>query len=226
MSEERANTALITVDSEETVDQVYDRIATLESDVKYQLPILRRLASECRHVTEMGTREALSTIALMAGHPETVVTWDIEPQWIQRALLLNCLKKGYAPQGRWDTVLEARVGNSLKISSIEPTDMLWIDTLHNFEQLRSELKRHGNQARKYLAFHDTAPETFGYKDETGSGPGLRAAIRWFQEQNLPRWQLALDDKTGSGIIVLARHNVPFPPFFGAEFLAEPRDVVA
>lgn len=195
-------TTAIAFRDDENVDQVFETFLKAPSDIQDHMPLLRQLASEVKHVTEFGCRGCFSTVALLAGKPRTLVTWDIDPMAVSNALTLS-FWKGHA------TDLHARRGDTTKIL-IEETDLLFIDTVHSFEHLRSELKRHGNKARKYLVFHDTV--AFGYVGDDGKKPGLRAAIRWFQDQTSPRWQLVEDDKRGSGMIVLQRHDRGFGPY--------------
>jgi hypothetical protein len=46
---------------------------------------------------------------------------------------------------------------------IEKTDLLFIDTLHTYNQLIKELNIHSKHAKKYIILHDTT--TFGDVDE-------------------------------------------------------------
>jgi len=175
------------------------------SDINEHVQLLRDLSSQCDHVTEFGMRDGSSTVALLAGQPDVLVSWDIDPYAVisQRAGdLLSCA-------GR--TRFEPRVGDTLSIVT-EPTDMLFIDTLHTAKQLRDELVRHadrhyddnrrviGDRVRKYLAFHDT--ETFGMVGEDGSSPGLRAALIFYQQKHMaPLWELIHERKNNNGLVV-------------------------
>ena len=42
-----------------------------------------------------------------------------------------------------------------KAIDIEETDLLFIDTLHTYDQLAAELARHGMKARRWIVLHDT-----------------------------------------------------------------------
>lgn len=192
----------------------FDTAKTLVSDINEHLPLLRELASSCEHVTEFGLRGADgSTIALLAGQPESFITYDINPfavisEAVAGLVLLN------ANGGR--TSFQPRVGDTLKVT-IEHTDMLFIDSLHTARQLKAELTRHGWKVKKYLVFHDTT--TFGHQGEDGSTPGLRTAIRQFQKyEQFPLWQLIEDRDNNNGLVVLER-AYPWP--FGVPPL-EPR----
>jgi cephalosporin hydroxylase len=175
------------------------------ADIWEHLPRLRELASKCEHVTEFGMREAGgSTLAILAAQPKTFISWDINPWSIVSQRVSDLLYVA----GR--TKFEPRVGDTLKIAPIEPTDMLFIDSLHTAKQLKAELERHADPIRlairKYIVFHDTV--TFGFQGEDGSVPGLRAAIRWFQmEHSFPLWQLVEDRENCNGLVVLERMDV-------------------
>jgi tetratricopeptide (TPR) repeat protein len=62
---------------EEVLAQLYQSACTTPSDIHEQCPTLYQLARECRHVTEMGTRAAVSTTALMYARPEKLVCYDL-----------------------------------------------------------------------------------------------------------------------------------------------------
>ena len=80
--------------------------------------------------------------------------------------------------------------------------MLFIDTLHQYGQLKKELNLHGNKAKKYLAFHDTV--SFGREDEKNpKGKGLLLAINEFLEKN-KELKIIEDLKNNNGLIVLER----------------------
>lgn len=180
-------------------------------DICEHLPLLRDLAQECEHVTEIGVRNADgSTVAFLVGQPSTLVSWDLNPWAIVSQPVADLLALG-APHadGRWRvgrTLFQPRVGDSTQIL-IEPTDLLFIDSYHTARQLKNELEHLASPpavtVRKYLVFHDTI--TFGEQGEDGSSPGLRAAIRWFQREHaFPLWQLVEDRPNNNGLVVLKR----------------------
>lgn len=181
------------------LEAAFKELCETPSDINEHLPVLRQLAEQCEHVTEMGMRTGVSTIAFLAAQPKTLISWDIDPNAILHPS--NILRSRLS--GR--TSFQPRVGDTLKISPIETTDMLFIDTLHTARQLRDELERHVDPMRmpvkKFLVFHDTV--TFGMKGEDGTEPGLRAAIRWFQRCHaFPQWELLHDYQNNNGLVVL------------------------
>jgi hypothetical protein len=185
-----------------TIETLFTRACETKSDIHEHLPLLRELASKCKHVTEFGLRWGTgSTIAFLAAQPEVLVSWDIDPYSVISQQVANLL----ALRGK--TRFEPRVGNTLQIAPIEPTDLLFIDTLHTGKQLLAELVRHVDPrtaprpVRKYLVFHDTM--TFGLRGEDGSEPGLRTAIKQFQQYHaFPHWRLLEDRENNNGLAVL------------------------
>lgn len=188
-----------------TREGLYQTACVMPSDIHEHLPVLREFAEKCAHVTEFGTRWANgSTVAFLAAQPNTFVAWDLDPLMLASKQIESLVHVA----GR--TRFQPRVGDTLEIN-IEPTDMLFIDTLHTGRHLLSELERHCDpkdvKVRKYLAFHDTA--TFGVVGEDGK-PGLRTAIRQFQKYfAFPLWALARDNAgrlmdldNNNGLVVL------------------------
>lgn len=184
------------------VEATFQTWRATKTDINEHLDLLWQLASECEHVTEFGLRHANgSTIAFLAAQPKTLISWDIDPYAIVNENVAKLLDK----RGR--TSFQPRVGNTLTISPIEPTELLFIDTYHTAKQLLAELERHAdpvrNAVKRYLVFHDTT--LCGMEGEDGSKPGLRGAIRFFQLNHaFPLWHLAEDKPNNNGLVVL-RH---------------------
>lgn len=130
---------------------MYDKLCKTQSDINENLPVLARLASECKHVTEMGVRYCVSTWAFIEGlQGGKLVSIDIKhPSFYNGDITL--VEQACKDKGIDFTFIEA---STLDIK-IEKTDLLFIDTLHTGEQLRQELKLHASKAKKYIVFHDT-----------------------------------------------------------------------
>ncbi len=167
----------------------YEAARDRPSDINEHLPRLWALAEECRHVTEMGTRTGVSTRAFMYAEPATLMCYDIQHFPTVEEVLMPI---------RGSTDLRFITADTLKIE-IEETDLLFIDTLHTYAQLKKELELHGNKVRKYLVFHDT--ETFGEVGEDGRAPGLNAAIYEFFDKN-PRWVSIEKHRNNNGLTIL------------------------
>src|SRR5574343_1003431 len=164
----------------------FTQLCAVPSDINEHLPTLRKYARECAHVTEFGVRNAVSTVALAAGFPKRMVSYDIIPMppAIERLII-----------GEVDFTF--RLADVLQIEIVQ-TDLLFIDTLHTYDQLSAELAKHAGQVRKYIAFHDT--ETFGVIGEKQQR-GIMPAIEEFLWLN-PLWKVHETYRNNNGLMVL------------------------
>jgi hypothetical protein len=157
-----------------TIKEKYESECNRHSDINEHLSTLKNYSDECDHITEMGVRNIVSTWAFLMGNPKKLISYDINQ--INESIIKDLLI---------DTNIEFNfiLGDTTKIE-IEETDLLFIDTLHNYEQLKIELELHGNKSKKYIILHDTT--LFGERNETNQGIGLNPAINKFIEKN-PHW---------------------------------------
>ena len=149
----------------------YEEACDRSSDINEHLPVLDRLAKECKHVTEFGVREGASTRAWMNNDVE-LISYDLFRSEEVMQLFYHAREAGKSAQ--------YIIANILQLQAIAETDLLFIDSLHNYEQCHFELTNFGNRARKYIVFHDT--ETFGKVGES-SPSGLLLAISEFLLNN-------------------------------------------
>lgn len=169
-------------------------------DMTEHMPTLRRYAEECEHITEMGVRFVVSTWAFLAGKPKKLVSYDITPpNTFDASINIKDIARAAKLNG---TEFVFKLESTLK-ANIEETDLLFIDTLHNYEQLRYELTHHGNKSRKYIVMHDTV--TFGRVGET-SVEGLQKAIDEFLADN-PHWKEKEVFTNCNGLTILERVGV-------------------
>jgi hypothetical protein len=132
-------------------------------DFSEHVSTLHKLAWGYDHVTEMGVRTAVSTAAILSAQPKTHIAYDIFEH--------EQVKMLAAVQGK--TSFSFRQQDVLQVD-IEPTDLLFIDTLHTYKQLSAEFERHAKNVRHRIVLHDTV--TFGKKGEDKTTPGLLAAV--------------------------------------------------
>ena len=173
----------------------FDILTRTTSDINEHLPMLYFLAQQCDHVTEFGVRTGASTLAFLhglQGRPATLRSYDINDQYgVQDSLT------------RWTRVeWTFSICSTLSITRIEPTDLLFVDTLHNYDQVRQELALHGEAARRWIVFHDT--ETFGTVGDDG-GRGINQAIdEWLQAK--PEWRIVYRTHRNNGLTVIERET--------------------
>ncbi len=170
----------------------YQRARQTPSDINQNVHILHELAQQCDTVVEMGVRTGVSTRAFLNTNAALLSFDTVLNPAVQQ--LFDVAQQ----QGKNVQYIQANV---LDIE-IDPCDLLFIDTLHTYQQLKQELALHGNCAKKFLVFHDT--HTFGLRGEVGNdNQGLLSAIVEFLIFN-PHWRFKLYKTNNNGLTVLKR----------------------
>jgi cephalosporin hydroxylase len=200
------------------LEKKYVELCSTPSDINEHLPTLCRYASECDHVTEAGVRYVVSTFGLMMGKPRNLVSIDIVHPNDMTGGENDVIK------GKDEFVLAERfakengvdfkfvLGSTLDLD-LEPTDLLFLDTFHKYEQLSKELERHHGSVGKYILLHDT--NTFAYRDEgeemsmnierNNIKKGLWLAMKEFLE-NHPEWEIHEQFFNNNGLTILKKKN--------------------
>jgi len=169
----------------------YQLACQTPSDIHENLPVLRKYADECDHVTEMGTRTGVSTWAIVSSNASTIVLYDKDPRvggWVEPHFLC-CKETDKDITFHCVSTIDPRV-------DIEETDLLFIDTYHYYDHLKQELQMHGMKARKYLVFHDTAHSKFKHE--------LNPAIDEFMEEHKGVWIDEVVKENCNGLRVVKR----------------------
>lgn len=159
-----------------------------KGDIEEHMEILKQYASKCDSITELGTRKIVSTWAFLSGKPKKMTCVDIiHPNdygvgTIYNDLIMACKKDNID--------FKFILADDLTIE-LEEMDLLFIDTIHTYQQLSQELKLHGNKAKKYLIFHDTEIEE------------IMIAILEFVKDN-PHWTVTKQLHNNNGLVILER----------------------
>ncbi len=180
--------------------------ATKCIDIYEHLPVLKQYGEDCKHITEMGVRWGASTLGFIMAKPERLISYDIQSTPEIENIMSESVKL---------INHTFQLGDTLQIE-IEPTELLFIDTLHTYNQLIAELRRHESKVSKYIILHDTT--TFGRIDENmyqhaselvkGQATiktGLRTAMEDFLVENT-NWVI-LEDKTNNNGLTILKRNV-------------------
>lgn len=171
-----------------TIEDKYVQLCTTPSDINEHLPTLRKYASECSSIVEMGVRAIVSTWALLAGMPHKMFSIDIvNPEDLGANLqevYVRCAEAGIE-----FTFIKSNTFNIV----IEETDLLFLDTLHTYDHVKKELELHGNKARKYIIIHDIM-----------YNPSMFKAITEFVQDN--PWCIHKVFSNNNGLAVLKRIN--------------------
>lgn len=165
------------------------------SDINEHVDTLYNLALDKHTVVEMGTRSGVSTIGLLSAQPKKLICIDNAHFPHVKEELLKV--KG-------DTDLEFIDADTLEVE-IPECDVLFIDTLHTYEQLTKELARHAGQVKKCIAFHDTV--TFGRTGEHGGEKGLMHAVEDFLA-NTKGWEIHSHHTNNNGLLIIWRRKHP------------------
>jgi hypothetical protein len=192
----------------ELIHQKYQEKCSTISDINEHLPTLRKYAEECESIVEMGVRGIVSTWAFLSAKPKKLISLDL-----------------YHPSsfgGNLDEVIQLSSENGIKFEFVEKSsleyempnaDLLFIDTWHDYLQLKKEMFRHHSKVNKYIILHDTT--TFGYTDEsfydeygnsrpeTNLPKGLYPAVDEFLFTN-KEWRLWEKKSNNNGLTILKK----------------------
>lgn len=165
----------------------YGQVCSTPSDINEHCPTLYHLARQCRHITEMGTRTGVSTVALLFAQPDKLICYD-RARYPQLDLLGSLA-------GRTQFVFQQ--ADVLDVQ-IEETDLLFIDTWHVYDQLQKELRLHAGKVRKYIVLHDTTQ--FAEQGETTGYRGLWPAVEEFLAQKTFRIKKRYSNNNGLTVL--------------------------
>jgi hypothetical protein len=189
------------------IETTYHNLVDTPSDINEHLPVLKQYAEKCDTVTEMGVRYVVSTFALVLAKPKKLISIDLfHPSFYGDTSRLYAIQN-YAKNNGVD--YKFVMGNTLN-NDIEQTDMLFIDTLHVYGQLKKELEKHASNVNKYIVFHDTT--TFEYQDEKHyynvdaldtSKTGLWPAIQEFLDSHT-EWEILERRTNNNGLTILQK----------------------
>lgn len=217
------------------IDAHFDALVRAETDISDHLITLKNYASRCETVTELGTRFGISTTALLAGRPKSIrchdlIKYEQIPPLEETAKALGI-----------DFVFFEE--NDLLSQNIVESDLFFIDTMHTYKQLATELYLHAHKAKKYLIFHDVI--AYGRQDQPrfapheaerhensnifegdlkefylslGDDKGLMPAIEQFLRA-FPEWKVIDLNVFNNGLMVLGRRGYTDAYFgFADDFL--------
>lgn len=171
-----------------SVDVWYDTARAGPSDFHEHMDTLRDLASKCESVTEIGYWHKPALLALAVGCPGKVtsIAPNGKPDWRHFEKFFGDRFRGVPAD---------------QPESIEPTDLLFVDTHHRADRVYQELSRYHAAVGKYIVVHCTT-DPFGETGDDG-GPGVMVGVRRFLKEHT-HWTAIRHDKNNHGMIVLSR----------------------
>lgn len=169
----------------------YEFHCTHSSDIYEHVHVLRDLAKHCSTVTEIGLRTMNSTWGILQGLSENpadsrvYIGIDLEHP---PSDIFNSAKRLAEANDISFFFVNA---NDMAID-IDPTELLFIDSMHTYCHLTYELEKFSSKVTKYIAMHDT-DEPWGFIDDFQQYHGDKSEYPPEIDRNkYGLWQAVLD----------------------------------
>jgi len=189
----------------EEIKNYYNNCHSIPSDINEHLPKLLEYAYSSETITEMGVRWVSSTWAFLLSNPKKLISYDILKYDNVDEVIRLSQKYGINYEFIEQDVLK---------TEIDETELLFIDTLHTYNQLILELNLHAKKVKKFIILHDTV--SFGRVDENvydhaseliknfdNNKRGLLTAVEDFlkSEEGL-KWEIHEHYENNNGLMIL------------------------
>ena len=188
-------------------------IFSLSCDICELIPFLEGYTQECDIVAEAGSRLGTSTAVMLNQHPIKYASLEIAVH-DQLRTLHGYHSKCADPAVSSNQIVE---GDDIKTGLPDtPVEMLFIDTLHNGNQLWKELEVFPKHVTKWLTFHDS--HSFRNSDEAShikrpdvpsyvnNRHGLHAVLAEFLKNHGDEWVEEMNFVHCNGFYVLRRRS--------------------
>jgi len=176
---------------------------------KGHLVKLASLASECQRIVEVGVEFVITTFCFLMGVQQggSVVSIDIARHRPDRLALANRVA---SESGVSFSFIE---GSDLQVD-VPSCDMLFIDGLHTYQHVITELRVLQGRVAKYIVLHDTSepwenvnePYTGDHKEHPGSDKhkqGVWTAVVDFLQEH-PHWRIKERLTHSHGLTILQK----------------------
>lgn len=177
------------------IEEKFNYWKNQHTDINEHFETIKKYSSECDIIVEMGVRSIISTWALLAGYPKKLISIDI----LDPSHYKSDKQEVYDICGEENISWEFVLSDSLTYE-LPYIDLLFIDTLHTYNQLKKELDIHSSKVKKYIILHDTV--SFGTQSADGTFPGLNQAIDEFVKCN--DWVIHETFHYNNGLTILKR----------------------
>ena len=158
------------------------------SDFHEHVQTLKELADGCDVVAELSTWNKPAVVALAASAAKRVVSYAPRPKADWKRLAAFCGDRFSGVSGIPATV--------------EPCDLLFLDTEHTMATVYAQLANNAAVVRRYFVVHTTS--VYGETGDDGS-PGVLGGVRKFLSEH-PEWTSVRHDPNNYGLIVLSRDD--------------------
>ncbi len=174
------------------IQEAYERLLNEPTDIKSHIPILRECAAGKR-VVEFGTRRGVSTMAMLAGRPLELTTYDLV-----RTNDVDVMQAMAKAEGLTLNFVQADVDT---LESIPPCDFVFADVHHNGNAVAINLRLAKAAGATKIASHDT--EIFGLVGDLPGTPGILSAFDAFLAENKD-WRICYQSNESFGLTIIER----------------------
>lgn len=199
------------------MDNIYYQKCNDVSDINEHLPVLFNYASKCDTIVECGVREPTSSYAFVKGLKGNIHNkfTMIDPYKSDK---IDCfLEQCHKNKVNTSFIL----GSDLDCELIN-TDLLFIDSLHIYGQLKRELEYWNKHVNKYIIMHDTTSFELQSESRYWSkteyehfknilnmtddeiNKGLWYAVEEFIKNNASTWKIEKRYTNNNGLTILSR----------------------
>lgn len=174
----------------------YELLRKQPSDINEHLHILKKYGEESEIIVEFGVRWIVSTWAFLAAKPKKLISYDFQDPNTWGANINEPLAASHECGLDFSFILD-----DTRNVTIPQCDLLFIDTLHEYDQVKAELNLHSNKVNKFIIFHDIV--SFAQVGESG-GKGIYPAIEEFLADNKD-WKILEKFTNNNGLLVIGKN---------------------
>jgi hypothetical protein len=180
------------------LEEIFNKKHITTSDINEHLPVLKKYSEECDIIVELGVRTIVSTWAFLLGNPKKLISVDIKHPSEYKSNDLSIVEEISKEMGiEFDFIL-----SDSRTVNIPECDLLFIDTLHTYDQIKKELEVHSKKVKKYIILHDT--QTFRTIGEVNNEVGIWPAVEEFLSNN-PEWFIFEELKNNNGLTIIKKN---------------------
>jgi hypothetical protein len=209
----------------DSIDKGFKVLSEQPSNLNEHFPSIKIYAQQCSRIAQLGCSDMLSCWPLLSGLKQSSGKGDKK---------LVCFDKNSEPENFQNIKRIAKTEgvkmffvqeDALKLT-LQPVDMLVIDTFHAYIQLKTELERHHKSVEKFIAILNTSIDAetselvrmFYFYDidkicaelacnHADVCKGLAPAIEDFLASHGDTWKVHKSFDNNNGLVVLQRISI-------------------
>ena len=173
------------------VYEKFEELKSQNSDNNEHLEVMFQYAKKCINGMELGFGQGRASFALLLGL-ERLYSVDTYHEPNIKNMLVDYF-------GDKLITIESETFDFVDYDSV---DLLLVDSVHTYDQVKKELKTHSSKINKYIMFHDTV--SYGAIGQDNND-GIVKAINEFLEEN-KEWKIIYEVSNNHGFMILEKIN--------------------